>query len=67
VDTFTDTNLSLVTENLASTRYDQLRSHEKLRTRISVAKQPIKLVLVLTFTTEPNKNTIRTRSSKIIF
>jgi hypothetical protein len=44
--------LSLVTENLASIRYDQLHSHEKLRTQISVAKQTIKLALARAFITE---------------
>jgi hypothetical protein len=42
----------MVTANLASTRHDHLHSHEKLRTRISVAKQPIKLALTLAFITE---------------
>jgi hypothetical protein len=69
VDTFTDTNynnLSLVTENLTSTRYDQLRSHEKLRTRISVAKQPIKLALALIFKAEHKREYYTLQQNKFL-
>lgn len=69
VDTFTATNynnLSLVAENLASIRYDQLHSHEKLRTRISVAKQPIKLVLALTFITDHKREYYTLQQNKFL-
>lgn len=69
VDTFTATNynnLCLVTENLASTRYDQLHSREKLRTRISVAKQPIKLALALTFIMEHKREYYTLQQNKFL-